>query len=162
MSAGGKRPGAGRPKGSRALNLLAPTGERMAFYGAARQYDQKALQVMASILMDENQPASLRLAAAKLASLLIGVGLGPAYYTLLPQVSAPKVDPIAVASWLGATRAIATALLRGSQQQPHQKQVLQIRDVTGRHRTHLSDEHSAHQQCTTLTIVSPPASDGTL
>ena len=36
----------------------------MAFYGAARQYDQKALQVMASILMDENQPASLRLAAA--------------------------------------------------------------------------------------------------
>ena len=36
----------------------------MAFYEAARQYDQKALQVMASILMDENQPASLRLAAA--------------------------------------------------------------------------------------------------
>ena len=64
MSAGGKRPGAGRPKGSRALTLLAPTGERMAFYEAARQYDQKALQVMASILMDDNQPASLRLAAA--------------------------------------------------------------------------------------------------
>ena len=64
MSAGGKRRGAGRPKGSRALTLIAPTGERMAFYEAARQYDQKALQVIASILMDENQPASLRLAAA--------------------------------------------------------------------------------------------------
>jgi hypothetical protein len=64
MPAGGKRPGAGRPKGSRALTLLAPTGERMAFYEAARQYDRKALQVIASILMDENQPASLRLAAA--------------------------------------------------------------------------------------------------
>jgi hypothetical protein len=46
------------------LTLLAPTGERMAFYEAARQYDRKALQVIASILMDENQPASLRLAAA--------------------------------------------------------------------------------------------------
>jgi hypothetical protein len=64
MPAGGKRPGAGRPKGSRALTLLAPTGERTAFYEAARQYDQKALQVIASILMDAKQPASLRLAAA--------------------------------------------------------------------------------------------------
>jgi hypothetical protein len=27
------------------LTLLAPTGERMAFYEAARQYDKKALQV---------------------------------------------------------------------------------------------------------------------
>ena len=45
MPAGGKRPGAGRPKGSRALTLLAPTGERMAFYEAARQYDKKALGV---------------------------------------------------------------------------------------------------------------------
>jgi len=36
----------------------------MAFYEAARQYDQKALQVIASILMDDKQPASLRLAAA--------------------------------------------------------------------------------------------------
>jgi hypothetical protein len=53
MPAGGKRPGAGRPKGSRALTLLAPTGERMSFYEAARQYDKKALQVMASILLDE-------------------------------------------------------------------------------------------------------------
>jgi hypothetical protein len=64
MPAGGKRRGAGRPKVSGALTLLAPTGERMAFYEAARQYDKKALQVMASILMDEKQPASLRLAAA--------------------------------------------------------------------------------------------------
>jgi hypothetical protein len=65
MSAGGKRPGAGRPKGgSKALALIAPTGERMAFYQAARQYEQKALQVIASVLMDEKQPASLRLAAA--------------------------------------------------------------------------------------------------
>ena len=64
MAAGGKRRGAGRPKGSRALTLLAPTGERMSFHEAARQYDKKALQVIASILMDENQPASLRLAAA--------------------------------------------------------------------------------------------------
>jgi hypothetical protein len=34
------------------------------FHEAARQYYKKALQVIASILMDENQPASLRLAAA--------------------------------------------------------------------------------------------------
>jgi hypothetical protein len=60
MPAGGKRLGAGRPKGSRALALLAPTGERMGFYEAARQYDQKAL----SVFMDDKQPASLRLAAA--------------------------------------------------------------------------------------------------
>ena len=46
------------------MTLLAPTGERMSFYEAARQYNKKALQVMASILMDEKQPASLRLAAA--------------------------------------------------------------------------------------------------
>jgi hypothetical protein len=46
------------------LTLLAPTGDRMSFYEAARQYDKKALQVIASILMDENQSASLRLAAA--------------------------------------------------------------------------------------------------
>ena len=64
MPAGGKRQGAGRPKGSRALTLLAPTGERMAFYEAARQYDKEALQVIVSVLMDEKQPASLRLAAA--------------------------------------------------------------------------------------------------
>jgi hypothetical protein len=36
--------GAGCPEGSRALTLLAPTGERMAFYEAARQDDKKALQ----------------------------------------------------------------------------------------------------------------------
>jgi hypothetical protein len=64
MPAGGKRRGGGRPKGSRALTLIAPTGERMSFYEAARLYDKKALQVIASILTDENQPASLRLAAA--------------------------------------------------------------------------------------------------
>ena len=64
MPAGGKRPGAGRPKGSRALTLLAPTGERMAFYEAARQYDQEALRVIVSVFMDDKQPASLRLAAA--------------------------------------------------------------------------------------------------
>jgi hypothetical protein len=64
MPAGGKRAGAGRPKGSRALTLLAPTGERMAFYEAARQYDQEALRVIASVFMDDKQPASLRLAAA--------------------------------------------------------------------------------------------------
>jgi hypothetical protein len=46
------------------LTLLAPTGERMTFYEAARQFDKKALQVIASILMDEKRPASLRLAAA--------------------------------------------------------------------------------------------------
>jgi hypothetical protein len=64
MPAGGKRPGAGRPKGSRALTLLAPTGERMGFYEAARQYDREALRVIASVCMDEKQPAALRLAAA--------------------------------------------------------------------------------------------------
>ena len=64
MPAGGKRHGAGRPKGSRALTLLAPTGERMAFYETARQYDQEALRVIASVFMDEKQPAALRLAAA--------------------------------------------------------------------------------------------------
>ena len=64
MPAGGKRSGAGRPKGSRALTLLAPTGERMAFYETARRYDQEALRVIASVMMDEKQPASLRLAAA--------------------------------------------------------------------------------------------------
>ena len=58
------RRGAGRPKGSRALTLLAPTGERMAFYEAARLYDQEALRVIASVMMDDKQPASLRLAAA--------------------------------------------------------------------------------------------------
>ena len=63
MPAGGKRHGAGRPKGSRALTLLASTGERMAFYEAARQYDQEALRVIASVCMDEKQPAALRLAA---------------------------------------------------------------------------------------------------
>jgi hypothetical protein len=36
MSAGGKRRGAGRPRGSRALTLIAPTGERMSFHEAAR------------------------------------------------------------------------------------------------------------------------------
>jgi hypothetical protein len=64
MSAGGKRPGAGRPKGSRALTLVAPTGERMTFYEAARQYEQEALRVIVSVFMDEKQPAALRLAAA--------------------------------------------------------------------------------------------------
>ena len=64
MPAGGKRHGAGRPKGSRALTLLAPTGERMAFYEAARQYEHEALQVIVSVLRDTKQPASLRLAAA--------------------------------------------------------------------------------------------------
>jgi hypothetical protein len=46
------------------LTLLAPTGERMAFYEAARHYDQEALRVIASVMMDDKQPASLRLAAA--------------------------------------------------------------------------------------------------
>jgi hypothetical protein len=46
------------------LTLLAPTGERMAFYEAARRYDQEALRVIASVFMDEKQPAALRLAAA--------------------------------------------------------------------------------------------------
>jgi hypothetical protein len=64
MPAGGKRLGAGRPKGSRALTLLAPTGERMSFHEAARRYDQEALRAIVSVLMDEKQPASLRLAAA--------------------------------------------------------------------------------------------------
>jgi hypothetical protein len=36
----------------------------MGFYEAARQFDQKALQVIVSVMMDDNQPASLRLAAA--------------------------------------------------------------------------------------------------
>ena len=36
----------------------------MGFYEAARQYDQKALQVIISVFMDDKQPASLRLAAA--------------------------------------------------------------------------------------------------
>ena len=64
MPAGGERRGAGRPKGSRALTLLAPTGDRMAFYEAARQYDREALRLIASVMMDANQPMSLRLAAA--------------------------------------------------------------------------------------------------
>jgi hypothetical protein len=64
MPAGGKRLGAGRPKGSRALTLIAPTGERMSFYEAARQYEKEALQVIVSVLRDAKQPASLRLAAA--------------------------------------------------------------------------------------------------
>lgn len=34
------------------MTPLAPTGERMSFYEPARQYDQKALQVIASVLMD--------------------------------------------------------------------------------------------------------------
>jgi hypothetical protein len=38
--------GAGRPKGSRALTLLAPTVVRMGFYEAARQYGQKARRVI--------------------------------------------------------------------------------------------------------------------
>jgi hypothetical protein len=46
------------------LTLLAPTGERMGFYEAARQYDEEALRVIASVFMDDKQPASLRLAAA--------------------------------------------------------------------------------------------------
>jgi hypothetical protein len=46
------------------LTLLAPTGERMAFYEAARQYDKEALRLIASVMMDAKQPASLRLAAA--------------------------------------------------------------------------------------------------
>jgi hypothetical protein len=64
MPAGGKRHGAGRPKGSRALTLLAPTGERLAFYEAARLYDKEALRVIASVMLDPEQPTSLRLAAA--------------------------------------------------------------------------------------------------
>ena len=46
------------------MTLLAPTGERMAFYETARRYDQEALRVIASVMMDDKQPASLRLAAA--------------------------------------------------------------------------------------------------
>ena len=46
------------------MTLLAPTGERMSFYSAARPYELKALQVIVSVFMDEKQPASLRLAAA--------------------------------------------------------------------------------------------------
>jgi len=45
------------------LTLLAPTGERMSFYKAARQYDKKALQVIVSVLMNDKQPASPRLAS---------------------------------------------------------------------------------------------------
>jgi len=59
MAAGGKRAGAGRPKGSRALTLLAPTGERMAFYEAARQYDQEALRVIASVSWMRNNQRRL-------------------------------------------------------------------------------------------------------
>jgi hypothetical protein len=50
MPAGGKRRGAGHPKGSRALTLLAPTGERMAFYETAGQYDKEALRLIASVM----------------------------------------------------------------------------------------------------------------
>jgi hypothetical protein len=46
------------------LTLIAPTRERMGFYEAARQYDREALRVIASVCMDEKQPAALRLAAA--------------------------------------------------------------------------------------------------
>jgi hypothetical protein len=46
------------------LTLLAPTGERLAFYEAARLYDKEALRVIASVMLDPKQPASLRLAAA--------------------------------------------------------------------------------------------------
>ena len=46
------------------MTLLAPTGERIGFYEAARQYDQEALRVIASVMTDEKQQASLRLAAA--------------------------------------------------------------------------------------------------
>jgi hypothetical protein len=38
--------------------------ESCLFYGVARQYDQEALRVIASVFMDEKQPAALRLAAA--------------------------------------------------------------------------------------------------
>jgi hypothetical protein len=34
------------------LTLLAPTGERMAFYEAARQYDKEALRLIASVMLD--------------------------------------------------------------------------------------------------------------
>ena len=46
------------------MTLLAPTGERMAFYEAARLYDKEALRVITSVMLDAKQPASLRLAAA--------------------------------------------------------------------------------------------------
>jgi hypothetical protein len=46
------------------LTLLAPTGERMSFYEAARLYDKEALRVITSVMLDAKQPASLRLAAA--------------------------------------------------------------------------------------------------
>ena len=94
MSAGGKRPGAGRPKGSRALTLLAPTGERMGFYEAARRYDQEALRVIASVMMDDKQPASLRLAAAN--------DLLDRAYGKPPQavVSAPPPRRILEVRWL--------------------------------------------------------------
>ena len=46
------------------LTLLAPTGERMGFYEAARQYDQEALRVIASVMMDEKQQARLFAALA--------------------------------------------------------------------------------------------------
>jgi hypothetical protein len=46
------------------LTLIAPTGERMSFYEAARLYDREALRVIASVFMDEKQPTALRLAAA--------------------------------------------------------------------------------------------------
>ena len=36
----------------------------MGFYEAVRQYDQDALRLIASVMMDDKQPASLRLAAA--------------------------------------------------------------------------------------------------
>jgi hypothetical protein len=36
----------------------------MSLYEAARRYDQEALRVIASVMMDEKQQASLRLAAA--------------------------------------------------------------------------------------------------
>ena len=34
----------------------------MAFYEAARHYDQEALRVIASVMMDDKQPASRRVA----------------------------------------------------------------------------------------------------
>ena len=46
------------------MTLLAPTGEQMSFHEAARKYGEMALRVIASVLADEAQPASLRLAAA--------------------------------------------------------------------------------------------------
>jgi len=46
------------------LTLIAATGERIAFYDAARQHDKEALRVIASVMMNAKQPTSLRLAAA--------------------------------------------------------------------------------------------------